>query len=81
MGSPISIYLAVAGVGHITMVDKDKVELSNLNRQILHWDEDINKAKSISAMEKLKSINPSITIETKSVEITEDNVFDLIDEA
>lgn len=81
LGSPISIYLAVAGVGHITMVDKDKVELSNLNRQILHWDQDINKAKSTSAMEKLKSINPSITIETKSIEIKENNVFELIDEA
>ena len=81
LGSPISIYLAVAGVGHIIIVDKDKVELSNLNRQILHWNQDINKAKSISAKEKLKSINPDITIETKSVEIKEDNVFDLIDEA
>ncbi len=78
LGSPISIYLSVAGIGHLTIVDKDKIELSNLNRQILHWNKDINKAKAISAKEKLKLINPDIEIETISTEIKEDNVLDLI---
>ena len=49
LGSPISIYLAVAGVGHIKIADHDRVELSNLNRQILHWEEDIGKKKTDSA--------------------------------
>jgi molybdopterin/thiamine biosynthesis adenylyltransferase len=81
LGSPISFYLAVAGVGHITIVDKDKVELSNLNRQILHWDDDIKKAKATSAKEKLKSVNPDIIIEAKSVEIKEDNILDLLEKS
>lgn len=53
LGSPIMHYLAVAGIGHIRLVDKDTVEMSNLNRQILHWHRDIGKSKSQSAEEKL----------------------------
>ena len=51
LGSPISIYLAVAGVGTITLIDKDVVELTNLNRQILHFDQDVGKRKTASAEE------------------------------
>jgi molybdopterin/thiamine biosynthesis adenylyltransferase len=43
LGSPIALYLAAAGVGNITIIDMDHVDLSNLNRQILHWDEDVGK--------------------------------------
>ncbi len=78
LGSPISIYLTVAGVGHITIVDKDKAELSNLNRQILHWDKDIDRAKTDSAKEKLSSINPDIEVDTFATEIDESNVLDLV---
>ena len=53
LGSSTSLYLASAGVGHITIVDNDRVELSNLNRQVLHWDKDIGKRKVISAKRKL----------------------------
>lgn len=52
LGSPISIYLAAAGIGEINLVDKDTVALSNLNRQILHWEKDIEREKAISAREK-----------------------------
>jgi adenylyltransferase/sulfurtransferase len=78
LGSPISIYLAVAGIGHITIIDKGKAELSNLNRQILHWDKDANRIKTESAKEKLSAINPDIEIETISAEIDDENVLDLI---
>ncbi len=53
LSSPSSIYLAAAGVGMIRIVDHDRVELSNLNRQVLHWDEDIGRRKVTSATEKL----------------------------
>jgi adenylyltransferase/sulfurtransferase len=77
LGSPISIYLAVAGVGRIRIVDKDKVELSNLNRQILLWDEDVGRPKVEVASEKLKRLNPDVEIEALEEEITRDNVIDL----
>ena len=62
LGSPVSIYLAVAGVGHITIVDMDVVDQSNLNRQILHFDRDVGKKKTASAEEKLREINPSTSL-------------------
>ena len=61
LGSPISIYLAVAGIGSIRIVDHDTVELSNLNRQILHWQENIQKKKTDSAVDKLRKLNPDIS--------------------
>ena len=56
LGSPVSIYLAVAGVGMITIIDMDVVEEMNLNRQILHYDRDIGRKKTASAQEKLEEI-------------------------
>jgi adenylyltransferase/sulfurtransferase len=81
LGSPVATYLAVAGVGTITLVDHDTVELSNLNRQILHWDSDVGRAKTESAAEKLRAINPDIairafdgTIDVKNADVsTEDS--------
>ncbi|MEW6104435.1 MAG: HesA/MoeB/ThiF family protein [bacterium] len=78
LGCPASMYLAVAGIGKIKIIDKDRVDLSNLNRQVLHWEKDINKAKVSSAIEKLKSINPDIEIEAIDGEITEENAISLI---
>lgn len=78
LGSPASIYLACAGVGHITIVDYDFVELSNLNRQILYWDEDIGEKKVFAAAGKLAKLNPSIEITPVCDKITEDNVKDII---
>ena len=78
LGSPIAIYLTVAGVGHIRIVDNDVVEPSNLNRQILHWDNDISKAKVQSAREKLSQLNPNITVEALQETIAEDNVLELV---
>jgi len=78
LGSPISIYLVAAGVGKVRIVDHDKVELSNLNRQVLHWDEDIGKKKIDSASGKLKKLNQDVKIETIEKTITEANVLQLI---
>ncbi len=63
LGSPVSLYLAVAGIGTITIIDMDVVDQTNLNRQILHFDRDIGKKKTASAAEKLREINPDITID------------------
>jgi adenylyltransferase/sulfurtransferase len=78
LGSPISIYLAVAGIGTITIVDMDVVERTNLNRQILHYDRDIGKKKTVSAEEKLREINPDITIKAIDTIIDETNVARLV---
>ncbi len=78
LGCAVSIYLAVAGVGQIRIVDRDVVELSNLNRQILHWDKDVARGKAESAGEKLRQMNSDIKIETIAESITEDNVLELV---
>ena len=69
LGSPISIYLVAAGVGTVRIVDHDKVELSNLNRQVLHWDEDIGKRKIDAALDKLKRLNELLEKRPELVEI------------
>jgi len=74
LGSPILLYLAVAGVGKIILADKDRVELSNLNRQVLHWNRDVGKNKPISAQEKLKEINPDMDIVIYCEEVGRDNI-------
>ncbi|MFH1773376.1 MAG: HesA/MoeB/ThiF family protein [Methanobacteriota archaeon] len=77
LGSPAAIYSAVAGIGNIKIVDRDVVELSNLNRQILHWDKNIGQAKVESASEKLIQINPHINVEVFKETIDESNVLEL----
>jgi len=74
----VSIYLAAAGVGMIRIVDDDKVEISNLNRQILHWDKDVGKRKVDSAREKLQGLNQNVQLESIVERITEDNILQLV---
>ncbi|MDP3066494.1 MAG: HesA/MoeB/ThiF family protein [Methanobacteriaceae archaeon] len=81
LGSPISLYLAVAGVGTIKIVDHDIVELSNLNRQILHGQKDINRNKVESAEETLKDVNADINVETSLETITDENILELVGES
>ncbi len=78
LGSPISIYLAVAGVGAIRLADHDTIELSNLNRQILHGDGDLGKRKVDSATQKLQNMNKDITVAAVAEMITEENVSKLV---
>jgi len=79
LGCPISVYLAVAGVGHIRIADHDRIDLSNLNRQILHWNRDIGRLKADSVGEKLSEINPYVKIEAMSKTIDEGSVSSLTD--
>lgn len=78
LGSPVSLYLAVAGIGTITIIDMDVVDQGNLNRQILHFDRDIGKKKSVSAEEKLTAINPDITVHAIDTRIDGSNAARLI---
>jgi len=81
LGSPVSIYLAVAGVGTLTVVDKDVVDQTNLNRQILHYDRDIGRKKTESAEEKLKAYNPDIDIRVIDTTIDAENAGYLVGRA
>jgi molybdopterin/thiamine biosynthesis adenylyltransferase len=78
LGSAILSYLAVAGVGSIRVIDGDSVELSNLNRQILHSEKNIGRKKVDSARDRLKSLNPHIEIEAIGELITEANVSEMV---
>ncbi|MFC2005507.1 ThiF family adenylyltransferase [Chloroflexota bacterium] len=78
LGSVISIYLVAAGVGTIRTVDHDKVELSNLNRQVLHWEKDIGRKKVDSISEKLSQLNHGVEIEAIDELINENNVSQLV---
>ncbi|MBN1160446.1 MAG: HesA/MoeB/ThiF family protein [Dehalococcoidales bacterium] len=81
LGSSVAIYLTAAGIGALRIADHDKVELSNLNRQVLHWEEDIGKRKAESAAAKLGKLNHSVKIETIAETITEANISKLISDA
>lgn len=78
LGSCVSIYLAVAGVGELKIVDNDEVELSNLNRQILYGDKDIGEDKAPVSENALKQLNEDIKISATSREITEETIGGLI---
>jgi len=80
LGSPSALYLAAAGVGHLIIADFDQVELSNLQRQIIHSTNDLGKDKIESAKETLIALNPNIKITTVS-KLDEDNLPSLIAEA
>ena len=66
LGSAAALYLAGAGVGHLTLVDRDRVELSNLQRQILHRQADLGRLKAESAADNLRALNPDVAIEVLS---------------
>jgi adenylyltransferase/sulfurtransferase len=78
LGAPILAYLAAAGVGHIGVVDFDTVDLSNLHRQIIHKSGNVGKAKTLSAVEMMKDINPTIDIKTYETSLRSDNALDLL---
>jgi molybdopterin-synthase adenylyltransferase len=78
LGSPLSLYLAAAGVGTIGIVDHDRVELSNLQRQIAHTTDRIGQPKAESAAVAARAINPEVHIEPYGSRLDADNVLDLI---
>lgn len=81
LGSPVAIYLAAAGVGMITIADMDTVDPTNLNRQILHYDRDTGRRKTSSAEEKLRAINPDITINAVDARIDSSSAAGLVGNA
>ena len=78
LGSPAAFYLAAAGVGWIGLLDGDRVEESNLQRQILHGTPDLGRLKAESGREKLLHFNPGLTIEAIAERINQENAEDLI---
>jgi adenylyltransferase/sulfurtransferase len=81
LGSPAALYLAAAGIGTLRIADNDTVELSNLNRQVLHWEADLGGGKAESAAAKLRQLNPEIKIEASAATITEANADELVGDA
>lgn len=78
LGSPVAIYLTMAGVGRIRLCDFDIVELSNLNRQILHHDGRLGENKALSAKKTLNILNPTVEIAEFPIKIIKDNVEELV---
>ena len=79
LGSPVSLYLAEAGVGEIRIADLDVIEESNLNRQILHPTERLGMLKAESAAQTLSALNPECRIQAFAEKIDEDSVYRMID--
>ncbi len=77
LGSPLSLYLAAAGIGRLGLVDFDVVDFSNLQRQLLHHTPDVGRPKLDSAREKLSAINPEVMIETHETRLTSENALEL----
>jgi adenylyltransferase/sulfurtransferase len=77
LGSPLALYLAAAGVGTIGIVDFDTVDLTNLQRQILHTTSDIGRPKLDSAREAIEAINPHVRVEPHAVRLTSENALEI----
>ena len=78
LGSPLLLYLAAAGVGRLGIVDGDAVELSNLQRQVIHRSDAVGRSKARSAAESLHALNPHCQIDVHDVMVDRSNVMDLI---
>ena len=78
LGGPVALYLALAGVGKIGLVEFDVVDLSNLQRQVLHQTADINRPKIVSAKETLEAYNPHVQVVMHHMPITSDNAMEII---
>lgn len=78
LGSPAAMYLTAAGVGTIGIADADRVDLSNLQRQIIHSNADLGREKAVSARETMMAINPDVKVNAYNTRVTADNITDLI---
>jgi adenylyltransferase/sulfurtransferase len=77
LGSPVALYLAAAGVGTLGLVEYDKVDLSNLQRQILHGSAAVGSSKLDSARDRLRDINPNVHIESYETRLTSENALEI----
>jgi molybdopterin/thiamine biosynthesis adenylyltransferase len=80
LGSPVLYYLVAAGIGTVGLCDFDVVELSNLNRQILHYSNDIKKDKTQSAYDKLKALNPHVNLVQHNLKVNHSNIKSLLED-
>ena len=80
LGSPLALYLAAAGVGRIGIVDFDRVDESNLQRQVLHGTSGVGRLKLESAKERLADLNPGVTVDTYGERLTSENALELFKE-
>jgi len=80
LGSPVALYLAAAGVGHIGLVDFDVVDVTNLQRQILHGTKDIGRSKLASARDRIADINPFVELTTYDTALTSQNALGIIEQ-
>jgi molybdopterin/thiamine biosynthesis adenylyltransferase/rhodanese-related sulfurtransferase len=78
LGSPIALYLAAAGIGKLGIVDFDSVDLSNLQRQVLHGTADVGRPKIDSARKAVKRLNPNVEVAAHEVRLTSDNALDIL---
>ena len=78
LGAPAAMYLAAAGIGTIGLVDGDVVDLSNLQRQIIHQTKDVGKLKTESGRETINDINPDVKVITYNEFVTSENILDII---
>jgi len=78
LGAPAALYLAAAGVGVIGIADADTVDISNLQRQVIHTTPDVGKAKVESARETMEAINPDIKVNAYKTFVSADNILELI---
>ena len=78
LGSPIAVYLALAGVGTLGIVDFDDVDVTNLQRQILHTDADVGRPKAVSASETLRAYNSDVNVELHEIPLMSDNAMEIM---
>lgn len=78
LGSPILSYLAAAGVGHLTVVDDDVIDVTNLQRQVIHRAQEVGRRKVDSAADFVRGLNPDVSVEVRHTRITPDNACDLL---
>lgn len=78
LGSPAALYLAAAGVGTIGLLDGDEVDLTNLQRQLLHHTDDLGRRKVISAKDKIEALNPDVTVQAHDTWGRPDNIAEIV---
>ncbi|HUF18605.1 MAG TPA: HesA/MoeB/ThiF family protein, partial [Thermoanaerobaculia bacterium] len=78
LGSPAALYLAAAGVGRIGIVDFDRVDLSNLHRQVLHGTGDVGRMKTDSAADALESANPEVEVTLHATQLSSENALAIL---
>lgn len=78
LGAPVTLYLAAAGIGTIGLIDGDVVDLSNLQRQVIHFTDDVGRPKVLSAKEKINKLNPEVNVVTYQKLFTAENALELV---